>query len=80
MAAATVRSKGRLTIPAKVRRALSLHAGDRVEFVELERGKFLLVAADRSLSDLKGMFGKPTKVVSIEEMNRVVAEVGSLGP
>ncbi|WP_439590207.1 AbrB/MazE/SpoVT family DNA-binding domain-containing protein [Hydrogenophaga sp.] len=45
MAAATVRSKGRLTIPAKVRRALSLHAGDRVEFVELERGKFLLVAA-----------------------------------
>lgn len=77
MAAATVRSKGRLTIPAKVRRALSLHAGDRVEFVELERGKFLLVAADRSLSDLKGMFGKPTKVVSIEEMNRVVAAVRS---
>ena len=42
MEAATVRSKGRLTIPAKVRQALAIHAGDLVEFVELERGKFLL--------------------------------------
>jgi antitoxin PrlF len=76
MEAAKVRSKGRLTIPANVRRALALHPGDRVEFVELERGEFLLVSANRSLTDLKGMFGKPTKVVSIEEMNRAVAAGG----
>ncbi len=61
MEAATVRSKGRLTIPAKVRQALALHAGDRVEFIELEKGEFLMVAANRSLTDLKGMFGKPVK-------------------
>ncbi len=80
MAAATVRSKGRLTIPAEVRQALALKAGDRVEFVELEQGEFLMVATNRSLTDLKGMFGKPVKVVSIEEMNRVVAAVGTSGP
>ncbi|WP_439606012.1 AbrB/MazE/SpoVT family DNA-binding domain-containing protein [Hydrogenophaga sp.] len=77
MAAAIVRTNGRLTIPAKVRRALALHAGDRVEFVELEQGEFLMVAANRSLTDLKGMFGRPSKVVSIEEMNRVVAARGT---
>lgn len=80
MAAATVRSRGRLTIPAKVRRALALYAVDRVEFVKLEQGEFLMVAANRSLSDLKGMFGKPAKVVSIDEMNRVGAEGGTSGP
>lgn len=80
MAAAIVRSKGRLTIPAKVRQALALHAGDRVEFVELERGEFLVVAANRSVTDLKGMFGKSSKFVSIEEMNRVVAAGGTSGP
>ncbi len=80
MAAATVRSRGRLTIPAKVRQALALNAGDRVEFVELERGEFLMVAANRSLTDLKGMFGTPVKAISIEEMNRVVATAGTLGP
>ena len=80
MAAATVTSKGRLTIPAEVRQALALKAGDRVEFVELERGDFLMVAANRSLTDLKGMFGQPVKVISIEEMNCVVAAVGTSGP
>lgn len=79
MEAATVRSKGRLTIPAKVRQALAINAGDLVEFVELERGKFLLVAANRSLTDLKGMFGKPTNPVSIEQMNRIVTAGGSVG-
>ncbi len=71
MAAATVRSKGRMTIPAKVRKALALSAGDRIEFVELERGEFPMVAVNRSFTDLKGVFGKPVKVVSIEEMNPV---------
>lgn len=80
MAAATVRSKGRLTIPAEVRQALALKAGDRVEFVELEQGKFLMVATNRSLTDLMGMFGKPVKAISIEEMNRVVAATGTSGP
>lgn len=79
MAAAIVRTNGRLTIPAKVRQALALHAGDRVEFVELEPGEFLMVAANRSLTELKGMFGRPSKVVSIEEMNRVVAARGTSG-
>jgi antitoxin PrlF len=74
---ATITSKGQITVPAKVRQALSLKAGDRIEFVQVEQGQFLLVAANRSVTELKEMFGKATKTVSIDEMNHAVAARGS---
>jgi antitoxin PrlF len=78
MAAATVTSKGQITIPARVRAALGLEAGDRVEFVEQEKGRFAIVAATRSVRELKGMFqGKRSKPVSIEEMNAAIARRAS---
>ena len=43
MSAATITSKGQITIPADVRKALRVEAGDRVEFVEVESGRFELV-------------------------------------
>jgi AbrB family looped-hinge helix DNA binding protein len=74
MVAATVTSKGQITIPARVRMALGLDAGDRVEFVEVEKGKFAIVAATRSVRELKGLFqGRSSKAVSIEEMNAAIA-------
>ena len=74
MSTATLTSKGQITIPADVRRVLNVQAGDRVEFVQVEAGRFELVAATRSVRELKGMFGKATRTVSIEEMNRAIAE------
>ncbi|PYX29271.1 MAG: AbrB family transcriptional regulator [Acidobacteria bacterium] len=78
MAAATVTSKGQITIPAKVRTALAVDAGDRIEFVEVEKGQFAIVAATRSVQELKGRFqGKRSKPVSIEEMNAVILKRAS---
>ena len=77
MTTATITSKGQITIPANVRQALGVDTGDRVEFVEIEPGQFLFVAANRSVTELKGMFGRPTKVVSIEDMNRAIASRGA---
>jgi AbrB family looped-hinge helix DNA binding protein len=77
MSTATLNSKGQITIPADVRRVLNLQAGDRVEFVQVEPGRFELVAATRSVRELKAMFGKPARTVSIEEMNRTIAEQGA---
>ena len=77
MTTATVTSKGQITIPADVRRALQVEAGDRVEFVQLEPGQFLFVAANRSVTELKGMFGKARTTVSIEDMNKAIAERGA---
>ena len=75
MAAATVTSKGQITIPVEVRTALGLDAGDRVEFVEVEKGRFAIVAATRSVQELKGLFqSKRSKPVSISEMNAAIAK------
>jgi AbrB family looped-hinge helix DNA binding protein len=77
MTTATLTSKGQITIPADVRRALNVQTGDRVEFVQVEPGRFELVAATRSVRELKGMLGKPTQPLSIADMNRVIAEQGA---
>jgi len=77
MTTATITSKGQITIPTDVRRALDVDAGDRVEFVEIEPGQFLFVAANRSVTELKGLFGKPAKAVSIEDMNAAIASRGA---
>jgi len=78
MAAATLTSKGQITIPARVRDALGLETGDRIEFVQQGKGQFAIVAATRSIQELKGMFqGKRNKPVSVEEMNAAIARRAS---
>ena len=78
MPAATITSKGQITIPVRVRAALGVEAGDRLEFVELKKGQFAIVPATRSLQDLKGMFrGRRSKPVSIEEMDLGIARRAS---
>ena len=77
MTTATVTSKGQITIPANVRQALNVDTGDRVEFVQLEPGQYLFVAANRSVTELKGMFGNAKKLVSINEMNNAIAARGA---
>lgn len=73
MATSTVTSKGQITIPAAVREAMQVRTGDRVEFVEIEPGRYEFVAATRPVTTLKGMFGKPRKSVTIEQMNAAIA-------
>jgi antitoxin PrlF len=65
--------KGQITIPGDVGQALQVMAGDRVGCLEIEPVRFEVVAATRSITELKGMFGKTGKNVSIEEMNRTAA-------
>ena len=78
MSTSTVTTKGQITIPIKIRTALGLDAGDRVEFVETEPGQFTLVAATRSVQDLKGIFrGRRNRAVSIEEMNATIVRRAS---
>jgi antitoxin PrlF len=78
MALATVTSKGQITIPAQVRAALGVDAGDRIEFVEVGKGEFNIVAATRSVKELNGLFyRRGRKPVSIEEMNAAIAEGAS---
>ena len=72
MSTAVVTSKGQITIPKPVREGLGVESGDRVEFVELERGVYTVVAATRDIRELKGMMPKPAKPVSVEDMNKTI--------
>jgi AbrB family looped-hinge helix DNA binding protein len=78
MATATMTSKGQITIPRPVRTALGLDSGDRVEFVEVEKGQFAIIAATRSLRELKGLFpARRSRPVSVEEMHAAIAKRAS---
>lgn len=77
MAAATVTSKGQITIPAQVRASLGLDTGDRIEFVDIGNGKFAIMAATQSVRDLKGLIRKPAKPISIEDMNLAIEAQGA---
>ena len=77
MTTATISSKGQITIPADVRNALKIDCGDRVEFVEVAPGRYEFVAATRSVTELKGMFGKASKIMSVEAMNHAIAQRGA---
>ena len=74
MTTATVTTKGQITIPASVRQALKVEAGDRVEFVQLSPGRFEFLAVSRSVRELKGLFGQAKRTVSIDEMNEAIVK------
>ena len=73
MPSATVTSKGQITIPLEVRTALGVSFGDRIEFVEVERGQFVIVPATCSVHELVGIIPKQKRHVSVEEMNGAIA-------
>jgi antitoxin PrlF len=73
MAAATLTSKWQITIPAVVRDSLHLGAGDRLEFIQMGEGRFEVIAANRDISQLKGLI-KTSKVATLEEMEAAIQQ------
>lgn len=71
MSEATVTSKGQVTIPAEIRRAMSLSAGERVVFTRLDDGTTVMRAKTRSVLELKGLLEAAAKgrKVSVDDMN-----------
>jgi len=43
----------------------------------MEDGKFSMIAASKTVKDLKGLIRKPAHTVSIEDMNRAIAAQGA---
>lgn len=76
MPTATITSKGQITIPAAVRAALGVEAGDRVEFIQSESGHFEIVALTQPVTALKGLIRKPAEPVTVEAMNEAITLQG----
>jgi antitoxin PrlF len=74
MPSASLTSKGQITIPIEVREELGLKAGDRIEFVKGEGGRFFMQPKKGSIMNLRGMFKWTGKPVTLEEMDEAIAK------
>jgi antitoxin PrlF len=79
MTVGTVTSKGHITIPADVRKALGLRPGSRVDFVSRADGVVELRVAHGSVRSLKGFIQAPDRPVTLEEMDEAIAEGAAEG-
>ena len=73
MAAATITSKGQVTIPREVRASLGVAAGDRLDFIRMDDGNYAIVPASSSIRSLKGVLLHPAQPVSLEDMDAAIA-------
>lgn len=75
MPAATMTSRGQLTVPKEIRERLGLYAGDRVEFQLEDDGTARLLPVCLTASDVAGILASQTKVkATVEQMDEAVAE------
>ena len=72
MSTAAVTSKGQITIPVEVRKKLGVKAGDRVYFIENDRGEIVVTPRTGSIEDVRGMFKWKGKPLSIAAMNKLI--------
>lgn len=72
MPTSTMTSKGRLTVPKKVRENLGLKSGDRVTFVEQADGSFHMLAATGDIRALKGCLPPPAKQITSKDMRQAI--------
>jgi antitoxin PrlF len=64
----TVLSKGQITLPKKIRMAMGLHPGDRVDFVLTTDGCCSLVPLRSSLRGLKGCIAASATPISLNAL------------
>ncbi len=73
MVIATVTSKGQITIPVEVRKALGLSAGDEVMFFDQGNREFAIRPRTGSIRDLEGIVPKLDYVPTLEQLKDGVA-------
>jgi antitoxin PrlF len=77
MPAATMTSKGQITIPKEIRDALGLEVGDKVDFIQDATGVVILRPATRRVASLAGLLERPgQRVRSLTEMDAAVRRRG----
>ena len=77
MSAATMTSKGQVTVPKDIRVLLGLQTGDKINFVVNDEGIVNFLPVTKNIQTLKGMIEKPSEPVSIDDMNATVKARGS---
>ena len=77
----TVTSKGQITIPVEVRRAIGLDAGMQVEFIVNSRHRIELVPRNADIRTMRGAVPAPSHAITVDAMNATIADAWSgVGP
>jgi AbrB family looped-hinge helix DNA binding protein len=77
MPTATVTSKGQVTLPRKIREALKVGPGDRIDFVLGPDGEIRVRAGEVDVSELRGFLRRPgRKPVSLQAMEEAISRRG----
>ena len=75
MATATITTKGQITIPKAIRDSLMLSAGDKIEFVLIDKREALIRPVSKKVDEVFGLLHKRSrKVISVEEMNKKIRQ------
>ena len=77
MDTATLTSKGQITVPKPIRDRLNIRPGDRIHFFVEYDGTVTFMPAKSDVRELKGILPKPANPVTIDDMNKAIAEGGS---
>ncbi len=76
MPSAKLTSKGQITIPKEVRKALGLHTGDRLAFRVHDDGTVAVETEKVSLKSLRGSVRTKVRGITVEVMNEAIGRAG----
>lgn len=74
MPSSRITSKGQITLPVEVRRALKLRTGDRVSFRTAHDGTVVVEPETVDLLSLEGSVKSSVKGVTIRAMDKAIAK------
>ncbi|MEO8327798.1 MAG: AbrB/MazE/SpoVT family DNA-binding domain-containing protein [Nitrospirota bacterium] len=74
MAAATLTSKGQITLPKKIREQLKLQPGDRVEFLVGPDGRITVWPVTSDVTILKGLIPKPKQPSTLKAIRAAIKQ------
>ncbi|MEM9733654.1 MAG: AbrB/MazE/SpoVT family DNA-binding domain-containing protein [Pseudomonadota bacterium] len=69
---AKVTSKGQITLPAEMRKALGIRTGDTVYFERSETGTFVIRGTEHTFKDLRGILSHDGPPLSSDEIVELV--------
>lgn len=74
MAMTTFAADGTIKLPRSIQKALGLKNGDQIELLKYEKGQVLMVAKNRSITELKGILSRHDLNCSVEELLEIAAK------
>lgn len=74
MSAATITSKGQITLPKAVRDHLQLETGQRVEFLIGDDGTVTVWPVTADVTSLKSVLPPPKRTLTLDEIDKVIRQ------